>query len=130
MPDNTQGQMQTPELPQADGEVGSEKPTELSEVVGKSAVSQPVKPADDQAAAQNIANTLQNTQTRATSNVVPPANPTPQATPKTASSDPYIKAAENVMKKDQQDPYKEEEDHEDVQIKYLHDRFGKDIKKG
>lgn len=45
-------------------------------------------------------------------------------------SEPYIKAAENVMEKDKDDPYQEEEDHEDVQIQYLHDRFGKDIKKG
>ncbi len=55
---------------------------------------------------------------------------TQPAVPAGKGSEPYIKAAENVMQKDKHDPYQEEEDHEDVQIQYLHDRFGKDIKKG
>lgn len=56
------------------------------------------------------------------------ANPQ-QRSAKRPSSEPYIKAAENVIKQDKGDPYKEEEDHENVQTQYLKDRFGKNIKK-
>ncbi len=57
------------------------------------------------------------------------SQPAPAQPLKGGSTEPYIKAAENVIAKDKNDPYQEEEDHEDVQVQYLKDRFGKDIKK-
>lgn len=85
--------------------------------------------AKDDSAARKIAADLQNTTTQPQ-----PVQPQAQASTKnpvnTKGSEPYIKAAERVIEQDKDDPYKEEEDHEDVQVKYLHDRFGKDIGKG
>lgn len=40
-----------------------------------------------------------------------------------------IDMAEDIIEKDKDDPYLEEEDHEDVQVQYLKSKFGKDIKK-
>ncbi len=45
--------------------------------------------------------------------------------PAAKSSDPYIEAAEAIMKKDKDDPYQEDRDHKDIQKQYLTDRFGK-----
>jgi len=48
---------------------------------------------------------------------------------KVGSSVPYVKKAAKVIEADKGNPYKEEEDLEDIQIEYLKDRFGKDLKK-
>ena len=42
---------------------------------------------------------------------------------------PWVKKAEEIIKKDKDKPYFEEEDHEDLQIDYLKKRFGKEIRK-
>lgn len=126
--DGSQGIL-SPENQNYSNEATLQKVSDIPEVAGKTTAPQPANPVDDKSAAQTIANTLQNTPAQPQNNVVPPVNPSTPVTSKAASSDPYIKAAEKVMEKDQNDPYQEEEDHEDVQIKYLHDRFGKDIKK-
>lgn len=42
---------------------------------------------------------------------------------------PWVNAAEDIIKRDEGNPYLEEEDHEDLQIKYLKKRFGKEIRK-
>ncbi len=81
------------------------------------------QPADLSALSQPAPQPQQSQQTSNNSTAQPTA-------PAGKGSEPYIKAAENVIQKDKHDPYQEEEDHEDVQIQYLHDRFGKDIKKG
>lgn len=62
----------------------------------------------------------------------PVAQPAPGTVPAPAqrpSSEPYIKAAEDVIQKDKGDPHKEEDDHEAIQMQYLSNRFGKNIKK-
>lgn len=41
----------------------------------------------------------------------------------------WVGKAKDVISNDKGKPYKEEEDHEDLQIDYLKKRFGKDIKK-
>ena len=133
MPDNLQNDAVIPEHQNPGNGETAERPTpvEAPEVAGKSVAPQSAQPADDQVAAQNISQSLQNSlaqtqQNNSNDNNQPIAQPIQAAN----SSEPYIKAAENVMQKDRDDPYQEEEDHEDVQIQYLHDRFGKDMKKG
>lgn len=132
LPDNKSPLEQTPEQQNQNQESGEQKIIQSPETPQGSANPQPVQPvANDDAAAQNIANNLQNVQQQ----VQPPANtqaqnPAPQVPKNSSSTDPYIKAAENVIEKDKNDPYQEEEDHEDVQVQYLKDRFGKNIKKG
>ena len=135
MIDNIQGQVPVPENPIADNGDVAESSAEMSEVSRAASMPapQPSAPADDKVAAQNIANTLQNSQIQ--------QQPPVQANPANAGqapvrgktkkdSEPYIKAAEGIIEKDRLDPYQEESDHEDVQIQYLKDRFGKDVKKG
>lgn len=41
----------------------------------------------------------------------------------------YIIAAEKIIEENKGNPYKEDEDHNDLQNQYLQERFGKDIKK-
>lgn len=41
----------------------------------------------------------------------------------------WVKKTEDVLKRDANNPYKEEEDIEDLQIEYMKSRFGRDIKK-
>lgn len=41
----------------------------------------------------------------------------------------WVTAADAVIEKDKNLPYEEEEDAEDLQVKYLKQRFGKEIKK-
>jgi len=131
MPDNIQGQPNIQEGANVvAGQEGAKKPIEAPEVIGKSVAPQPTPPADNKAAIQNVQNDLQGSQQQQPQPIAAKnqaVNPVQAAKP--ANSDPYIKAAESIIEKDKNDPYKEEEDHEDVQIKYLHDRFGKDIKK-
>lgn len=73
--------------------------------------------------------------------VMPPQNnPVPQTTiPSNNDLDaeegniiekPWVDAAENIIKRDEGNPYLEEEDHEDLQLKYLKKRFGKEIQRG
>jgi len=124
--ENQNGLPENPEENTADKAVENFK---APEVPTASPAPQTVAPVqDDTQAAQTISSTLQNTQ---------PAPPSPQpsdqkiAEPQITGGDQgYIKAAEEVIRKDKEDPYKEQEDHEDVQVKYLKDRFGKEIKKG
>lgn len=126
MPDNSQGQV--PEGPARIDTENVQGPAEAPEIPVKSVAPQPAAPSDDKATAQNIQKNLQNDQLQQ-----PPVSSGQGSSvapvKKAASSEPYIKAAENVIEKDKNDPYKEEEDHEDVQIQYLKDRFGKDIKR-
>ncbi|KKQ95431.1 MAG: hypothetical protein UT66_C0001G0016 [candidate division CPR2 bacterium GW2011_GWC1_39_9] len=42
---------------------------------------------------------------------------------------PWIEKVEQIIKKDKNDPYQEEEDHEELQMSYLEKRFGKKIQK-
>lgn len=42
----------------------------------------------------------------------------------------WVKKVEEVIEKDKNLPFQEEEDFEDLQIEYLKKRFGKDINKG
>jgi hypothetical protein len=42
----------------------------------------------------------------------------------------YIEEAQEIMKRDEDDPYKEEEDHEELQIQFIKNKFGKNIKEG
>ncbi|MEK7447510.1 MAG: hypothetical protein AAB632_01810, partial [Patescibacteria group bacterium] len=77
--------------------------------------------------AKEIANNLKNGSGQTP--VSGSSNPNPQPTPKSSSSEPYIKAAEKVIQDDKGNPYKEEEDHEAVQVQYLKDRFGKIIER-
>ncbi|RJO60934.1 hypothetical protein C4544_04155 [candidate division WS5 bacterium] len=130
MLNDNQGQMQSPEKPGEKQEQGIPRKVEATEIAGKTPSPQPTSsPQDDKRAVQDVQNSLQNPQPqKQTQPVSPPANTSGQA-PRVGSDEPYIKAAENVIEKDKEDPYQEEEDHEDVQIKYLHDRFGKDIKR-
>lgn len=78
---------------------------------------------------------------------VPPATPTapavaaaaPVAAPTTATpahaedvdviEKEWVDAAQDVVKKNADDPQKEEEGFEDLQVDYLKKRYGKDIKK-
>ncbi|MDO8507334.1 MAG: hypothetical protein Q7S53_02080 [bacterium] len=60
---------------------------------------------------------------------VQPASGTAPASAQRPSSEPYIKAAEDIIQKDKGDPHKEEDDHEVIQMQYLSNRFGKNIKK-
>lgn len=129
LPDNNIPQGQIPEQqkqpPQQGVEQGS---SEISENAIRSSGPQPAtNPVKDDAAAQSIANNLKNGlgQTPVSDN----SNPNPQPTPKSSSSEPYIKAAEKVIQDDKGNPYKEEEDHEAVQVQYLKDRFGKIIER-
>lgn len=126
---NDQGQMNSSEKPEEKGPESGQAPTEALETAGRSAAPQPGPSDDDQKTIQNIQGDLKKSDLKqGTNQPSPPANAT-QA-PKTAGSDkPYIKAAENIIEKDKEDPYQEEEDHEVVRVQYLHDRFGKDIKK-
>ena len=131
LPDNNSSQKQIPEQQSKSRESGEQEAVNSHENAAKSSGPQPVSSlSNDDIAAQKIAKNLKNNPVR------PPlngnANPNPQSVlvKKASSSEPYIKAAENVIEKDKDDPYKEEEDHEDVQIQYLKDRFGKDVKKG
>lgn len=41
----------------------------------------------------------------------------------------WVMAVDNVIEKDEGKPFEEEEDSEDLQIKYLKKRYGKDLKK-
>lgn len=132
IPNNDGTQIQNPEEgSQKPVEKAEQKIVESPEIPQGSANPQPAQPAtNDDAAAQSIANNLQNLapQTQPPANALA-QNPSQQPAKTSSSTDPYIKAAENVIEKDKNDPYQEEVDHEDVQIQYLHDRFGKDIKK-
>lgn len=128
LPDNSVPQGQPPEQQGGVDESGAQKAAEASEGVMGSTMPQPVtNPVKDDAVAQGIANNLKN------SSVQTPAsgtsNPSPQPTPTTSNSEPYIKAAEKVIRDDKGNPYKEEEDHEAVQVQYLKDRFGKIIER-
>ncbi|PIZ00405.1 hypothetical protein COY62_02705 [bacterium (Candidatus Howlettbacteria) CG_4_10_14_0_8_um_filter_40_9] len=42
---------------------------------------------------------------------------------------PWVKKAEDIIDKNKDNPYEEEEKQEDLQIEYLKKRFGKEIKK-
>jgi len=42
---------------------------------------------------------------------------------------PWIEKAERIIEDNEDDPYKEEEEHEDLQIDYLEKRFGKKLKR-
>lgn len=42
----------------------------------------------------------------------------------------WVNQAENIITNEAQDPYRLEEDHEDLQIKYLDARFAKKLEKG
>ncbi len=127
---DNQRQAQSPEEQKKRAEQGVQKPVETSEVAGKSSVPQPSPQKDDKKAVQKIQSNLQNTQAQPQTQSNPVSQNNPAQGQKTAGSDePYIKAAENVIEKDKNDPYREEEDHEDVQVQYLKDRFGKNIKK-
>lgn len=132
LPDNKSPLEQTPEQQNQNQESGEQKIIQSPETPQGSVNPQPVQPVvNDDAAAQSIANNLQNAQPQAQPQANAQAqNPPTQSAKNTSNTDPYIKAAENVIEKDKNDPYQEEEDHEDVQVKYLKDRFGKEIKKG
>lgn len=41
----------------------------------------------------------------------------------------WVLAVDNVIEKDESKPFEEEEDSEDLQIKYLKKKYGKDLKK-
>lgn len=127
MPDNDQIQNNIPENPNVAQGTAEQKPVEVPrEILG----AQPAPlPSNDDNQAQAVAANLQNIQPQPS---VQSGNNTVTTGPQPGTvknSEPYIKAAENIIKKDENDPYKEEVDHEEVQIQYLHDRFGKDIKK-
>ncbi len=128
LPDNNIPQGQIPEQqkqPQQSVEQGS---SEISENAIRLSGSQPIANlVKDDAAAQGIANNLKNGSGQTP--VSGSSNPNPQPTPKSSSSEPYIKAAEKVIQDDKGNPYKEEEDHEAVQVQYLKDRFGKIIER-
>jgi leucyl aminopeptidase (aminopeptidase T) len=129
LPNNDSIQGQTPEVPKQTQEANKQMMPETSENAMRSTGPQPAaKPASDDKDDQKISTALNNIQSQAPKDTVV-QNPAPQTAPKSSSSEPYIKAAESVIEKDKDDPYKEEEDHEDVQVQYLHDRFGKDIKR-
>ncbi|OIP24244.1 hypothetical protein AUK11_03720 [bacterium CG2_30_37_16] len=42
---------------------------------------------------------------------------------------PWIEKVEQIIKKDKNDPYQEEDDHEELQMSYLEKRFGKKVQK-
>lgn len=128
LPDNSISQGQPPEQQKQPQQIVEQGSSEISENATRSSGPQPIaNPAKDDAAAQSIANNLKNGlgQTPVSGS----ANPSPQPAPKKPSSEPYIKAAEKVIQEDKGNPYKEEEDHEAVQVQYLKDRFGKIIER-
>lgn len=131
LPDNNSSM--PPEQNNAEPKSAQEKPVQMGEsAVSSQPLQQPQNTASDDSAVQKITTDIKNSPVKQQ-----PVNPQPNQVPRTGgsgqvsskTSDPYIKAAESVIERDKNDPYKEEEDHEEVQIKYLHDRFGKNIGK-
>jgi len=130
MPDNNQGQPNIPESQNTGVNESGKQSPEVREIPGGNVAPQPVNPADDKMAIQNVQSSLQGPQPQPQPKADGSQNPVSSRSQKPKNSDPYIKAAENIIEKDKNDPYKEEEDHEDIQLQYLHDRFGKDIERG
>lgn len=129
MPDLNPNQTENLSQEETNGGKESQKTVEMPETASFSKNSQLARPSDDQKTAQNLVSDIKNSpvQSAQTPFQTPP-NQAIRQDP-TKRDERYIKAAENVIHKDKNDPYQEEEDHEDVQISYLKERFGKDIHK-